>query len=134
MLQVDVLQFPLVLGIVPLVLVVLICWTEGFQGGGADERSASARDFPAQEASCGMPSTAYSAVALPEPLVRRWNGAHFGGNHWETMAAPSGLVGGDDVWVLWRYSDREPPIRLRLRHQTRHAQFRLPRLGPVSLN
>ena len=38
--QVNVLEFPLVLGIVPLVLVALVCWTECFRGGGPHERRA----------------------------------------------------------------------------------------------
>jgi hypothetical protein len=131
--EVNVLEFPLVLGIVPLVLVVLVCWTECLQGGGAHERRARRRHFGARDASRSLRGTAYSAVALPEPLSRRWNGPHFSGNYWETMAAPSQLVG-DEIWVLWRRSDRKVSMRLRLPPQTRRGQRRLPRLGPMSLN
>ena len=67
--QVDVLEFPLVLGIVPLVLVVLVCWTECVHGGGPNERRARRRHFRARDASRGLRGTAYSAVALPEPCA-----------------------------------------------------------------
>src|SRR5580693_4574312 len=97
--HVSVLEFPLVLGIVPLVLAVLVCWTECGQGGGPDERGARRRHFPAPDASRGLRGTAYSAVALPEPLARRWNGPHFYGNYRETMDSRSELVG-DDIWGL----------------------------------
>ena len=66
--QVKLLLFPLVLGIVPLVLVVLGCWTECLQGGGPHERRARTRHFHAAGASRGLRWTAYGAVALPEPL------------------------------------------------------------------
>jgi hypothetical protein len=131
--QVNVLEFPLVLGIVPLVLVALVCWTECLQGGGPQERHARGRNFRARDASSGSRCTACRAVALPEPLARRWNGPRFYGNYWETMASRSELVG-DDIWVLWRCSDREMSMRLRLPPQTRRGQLRLPRLGPMSLN
>jgi hypothetical protein len=131
--QVSVLEFPLVLGIVPLVLVVLVCWTECAQGGGPHERGARRRHFPAADASRGLRGTAYNAVALPEPLAHRWNGPHFYGNYWETTGARSELVG-EDIWVLWRCSDREVSMRLRLPPQTRRGQLRSPRLGPMSLN
>jgi hypothetical protein len=131
--QVSVLEFPLVLGIVPLVLVVLVCWTECVHGGGPNERRARRRHFRARDASRGSRGTAYSAVALPEPLARRWNGPHFYGNYWETMASGSELVG-DDIWVWWRRSDREVSMRLRLPPQARRGQLRSPRLGPMYLN
>jgi hypothetical protein len=131
--QVNVLEFPLVLGIVPLVLVLLVCWTECVQGGGPNERRARRRNFPARDASGGLRGTAYSAVALTEPLARRWNGPHFSGNYWETMASRSQLAG-DDIWVLWRRSDRKVSMRLRLPPQTRRGQLRSPRLGPMALN
>jgi hypothetical protein len=122
-----------VLGIVPLVLVVLVCWTECFQGGGTRERRARRRPIRARDASRGLRCTAFSAVALPELLARRWNGPHFYGNYWETMASRSELVG-DDIWVLSRCSVREMSMRLRLPPQTRRGQLRSPRLGPMSLN
>jgi hypothetical protein len=131
--QVNVLEFPLVLGIVPLVLVALVCWTECVQGGGHHERHARTRHFRARDASSGLCCTADSAVALPEPLARRWNGPHFYGNYWEAMSAPSELVG-NEIWVLWRCSDRDVRMRLRLPPQTRHGQLRSPRLLPMSLN
>ena len=131
--QVNVLEFPLVLGIVPLVLVVLVCWTECFRGGGPNERRARRRHFRAPDASRGLRCTASSAVALPEPLARRWNGPHFYGNYWETMASRSELVG-DDIWVLSRCSVREVSMSLRLPPQSRRGQLRSPRLGPMSLN
>jgi hypothetical protein len=131
--QVNVLEFPLVLGIVPLVLVVLVCWTECFRGGGPHERRARRHHFRAQDASRSLHCTAYSAVALPEPLARRWNGPHFYGNYWETMASRSELVG-DEIWVLSRCSVREVSMRLRVPPQTRRGQLRSPRLGPMSLN
>ena len=131
--QVNVLEFPLVLGIVPLVLVALVCWTECVQGGGPNERRARRRHFRARDASCDLRCTANSVVALPEPLARRWNGPHFYGNYWEAMAAPSELVG-NDIWVLCRCSDRDVRMRLRLPPQTRHGQRRSPRLLPMSLN
>ena len=131
--QVSVLEFPLVLGIVPLVLVALVCWTECGQGGGPDEPGARRRHFPAADASRGLRGTPYSAVALPEPLARRWNGPHFYGNYRETMDSRSELVG-DDIWGLLRCSDREVSMRLGLPPQTRRGQLRPPRLGPMSLN
>ena len=131
--QVNVLEFPLVLGIVPLVLVVLVCWTECVQGGGPNERRARRRHFRARDASRGLRGTADSAVALPKPLARRWNGPQFYGNYWETMASRSELVG-DDIWVLSRCSVREMSMRLRLPPQSRRGQLRSPRLGPMSLN
>ena len=131
--QVSVLEFPLVLGIVPLVLVALVCWTECVQGGGHHERHARTRHFRARDASRGLGCTADSAVALPEPLARRWNGRHFYGNYRETMDSRSELVG-DDIWGLLRCSDREVSMRLGLPPQTRRGQLRSPRLGPMSLN
>jgi hypothetical protein len=131
--QVNVLEFPLVLGIVPLVLVVLVCWTECFRGGGTHERRTLRRPIRARDASRGLRCTAFSAVALPELLARRWNGPHFYGNYWETMASRSELVG-DDIWVLSRCSVREVSMSLRLPPQTRRGQLRSPRLGPMSLN
>ena len=131
--QVSVLEFPLVLGIVPLVLVALVCWTESAQGGGTHERGARRSHFPAADASRGLRGTAYNAVALPEPLARRWNGPHFYGNYRETMDSRSELVG-DDIWGLLRCSDREVSMRLGLPPQTRRGQLRPPRLGPMSLN
>jgi hypothetical protein len=131
--QVNVLEFPLVLGIVPLVLVVLVCWTECVQGGGPNERRARRRHFRARDASRGLRGTAYSAVALREPLARRWNGPHFYGNYWETMASRSELVG-DDIWVLSRCSVREMSMRLRVPPHSRRGQLWSPRLGPMSLN
>ena len=131
--QVNVLLFPLALWIVPLVLVALVCWTECSQGGGPREQRARRRHFRVRDASRGLRGTAYSAVALPKPLARRWNGPQFYGNYWETMAARSELVG-DDIWVLWRRSDGKVSMRLRLPPQTRRGQLRSPRLGPMSLN
>jgi hypothetical protein len=131
--QVSVLEFPLVLGIVPLVLAVLVCWTECFKGGAPHERRARTRHFRARGASRGLRWTACSAFALPEPLPRRWNVPHVYGNRWETIAAPSELVG-VGIWVVWRCSDPEVPMRLRLSPQARRGQLRSPRLGPMSLN
>jgi hypothetical protein len=131
--QVNVLLFPLVLGIVPLVLAVLDCLTEGFQAKGTHEKSARTLHFRARDASCGLRSTARSAATLPQPLPRRWNGLDFHRNYWATMAAPSELVG-DGNWVLWRQPDHEVPMRLPLPPQTRHGQLRSPRLGPIALN
>jgi hypothetical protein len=127
------LQFPLVLGIVPLVLAALIYLTECLRGGGPHERRARTRQDRASDASRGLPWTAYSAVAIPEPLARRWNGPHLDGNYWESVAAPSELIG-DDIWVSLRCSDRVVRMRLRLPRQTRHGQLRPPRVGPMSLN
>ena len=128
------LMFPLVLGIVPLVVAALGCWTEWFlQGRVPHERRARTRHLLARDASRGLGCTAYSAVALPEPLARRCDVPHFYGNYWETMAAASELVG-DDIWVLWRCSDRDVRMRLRLRPQTGHGQLRSPGLPPMSLN
>ena len=59
--QVNVLVFPLVLGIVPLVLVVLVCWTECFQGGGTHERRAAGAIF--------LPATR-AAVSAGPPTAR----------------------------------------------------------------
>ena len=131
--QVNVLEFPLVLGIVPLVLVALVCWTECVQGGGPNGRRARTRHFRAQDASRGLCCIDYSAVALSEPRARRWNGPHFYGNYWETMASRSELVG-DDIWVLSHCSVREVSMSLRLLPQTRRGQLRSPRLGPMALN
>jgi hypothetical protein len=129
--QANVLLLPLVLGIVPLVLVALVWWTECFQGGGPHARRAG--HFRARDASRGLRCAAYSAVALPEPLAHRWNGRHFYGNYCKILAAPSELVG-DGIWVLWRGSDRDLRMRLRLPPQTGHEQLRSPRLPPMSLN
>jgi hypothetical protein len=131
--HVSVLEFPLVLGIVPLVLVALVCWTECGQGGGPHEPGARTRHFPAADASRGLRDTAYNAVALAEPLAHHWNGPRFYGNYWETMDSRSELVG-DDICVLLHCSDRKVSMRLRLPPQTRRGQLRPPRLGPVSLN
>jgi hypothetical protein len=131
--QVEILRFPLVLGIVPLVLVALVCWTECLQGGGPHDRRARTRHFRARDASRGSRCTAFTAVALPEPPACRWNGPRFYGNYWETMASRSELVG-DDIWVFWRCSGREVSMRLRLPPQTGRGQLRSPRLGPMSLN
>ena len=43
--------------------------------------------------------TAYGAVALPEPLVRRWNSPYLYRNDWETMAAFSERVC-DDIRIM----------------------------------
>jgi hypothetical protein len=131
--HVSVLEFPLVLGIVPLVLVALVCWTECGQGGGPHERGARSHHFPAADASRGLRGTADNAVALAEPLAHHWNGPRFYGNYWETMDSRSELVG-DDICVLLRCSDRKVSMRLRLPPQTRRGQPRPPRLGPMSLN
>ncbi len=50
--------------------------------------------------------TACGAVALPEPLVRRWNSPYLYRDDWETMAALSERVC-DDVRIMSRCSDRE---------------------------
>ena len=131
--RVKLFLFPLLLCIVPLVLAVLGCWTERLLGRGPHERLARTRPRRAAGASRGLRWTARSAVALPEPVARRWNGPNFYGNYWESLAARSELVG-DDIWVLWRRSDRKVSMRLRLPPQTRHGQLKSPKSGPKSLN
>jgi hypothetical protein len=131
--HVSVLEFPLVLGIVPLVLVALVCWTECGQAGRPHEQGARSHHFPDADASRGLRCTVTNAVALAEPLAHHWNGPQFYGNYWETMATRSELVG-DDICVLLHCSDREVSMRLRLPPQTRRGQLRPPRLGPMSLN
>ena len=89
--QVKLFLFLLLLCIVPLVLAVLGWWTECLLGQGPHERRARTRLRRAAGASRGLRWTACGAVALPEPLVRRWNGPDFYRNYWETMAALSEL-------------------------------------------
>jgi hypothetical protein len=127
--RVNLFMYFSLLAIAPVVLAVLTCLIERLQGGGPHERRVRTRLRHAAGASRRLCWTACGAVALPEHLVRRWNGPYLYRNDWETMAALSGLVR-DDIRVLSRCSDREVPMRLRLPPQTRLGQLKSPRLGP----
>jgi hypothetical protein len=107
--RVKLFLFPVLLCILPLVLAVLGFWTECLLGRGPHERRARTRLWRAAGASRGVRWTARSAVALPEPVARRWNGPDFYRNYWETMAALSELVR-DDIRALSRCSDRKVPM------------------------
>ncbi len=120
-------------GIAPLVLLVLACWIERLLGARPHERRVRTRLWHAAGASRVLCWTACGAVALPEPLVRRWNSPYLYRNDWETMAALSERVC-DDVRIMSRCSDREVPTCPRWPPQTRHGQLKLPKLGPKSLN
>jgi hypothetical protein len=125
--------FPLLVGIGPLVLAALGCRIMRLLGGGPHERRARTRLWPAEGVSAGMRWTAWSAVAIPEPRVRRWNGHYLNRDYWETMAALSDRVR-DDIRCLLRCSDREVPMCQRFPPQTRQGRLDPPRLGPNSLN
>jgi hypothetical protein len=115
------------------VLLALGCWIECRRDGGPHERLERTRLRHAEGARRRSCWTAWGAVALPEPLARRWNGPYLRRNDWETMAGLSNFVG-DDITIVSRGSDGEVRMRLRWRPQTRHGQLRPPRLGPPSLN
>ena len=123
----------LLLGIAPLVLLVLGCWIERLLRAGPHERRVRTRLWDAAGASRGLCWTACGAVALPEPLVRRWNSPYLYRNDWETMAALSERVR-DDIRIMSRCSDREVPTCLRWPPQTRRGQLKLRRFGPKSPN
>jgi hypothetical protein len=123
----------LFLGIAPLVLLVLDCWTERLLDTRPRERRVRTRLWHAAGVSRSLCWTACGAVALPEPLVRSWHSPYLYRNDWETIAALSERVC-DDTRIVSRCSDREVPIRLRWRPQTRHGQLKLPNLGPKYLN
>ena len=127
--RVNLLVFFSLLGIVPVVLAVLTCLTDRLLGGGPHERRVRTRLGHAAGASRRLCWTACGAVALPEHLVRRWNGPYLYRNDWETMAALSELVR-DDIRMLSPCSDRDVRMRLRLPPQTRHGQLKAPKLGP----
>jgi hypothetical protein len=131
--RVNLFLFPLLLCIMPLVLAVLVWWTECLLGQGPHERLAPTRLRRAAGSSRGLRRTARSVVVLPEPVARRWNGPDFDPNSWVTMAFLSELVR-YDIRALSRYSDRKVPMCLRLPPQTRHGQLKLPESGPKSLN
>jgi hypothetical protein len=126
--QINLLLFPLLLCVAPLVLAVG-CWIEWLLGPGPHERRVRTRLWHAAGATRGLCWTACGAVALPEPLARRWNGPYLYRNDWETVAALSELVR-DDIRILSRCSDREVPTCLRSPPQTRHRQLKSPKLGP----
>ena len=123
----------LLYGIAPLVLLVLRCWIERLLGAVPHERRVRTRLWHAAGASCGLCWTACGAVALPEPLVRRWNSPYLYRNDWETMAALSERFC-DDIRITSRCSDRRVPMCLRWPPQTRHGRLKLPKLGPKSPN
>jgi hypothetical protein len=131
--RVKIFLLPWLLCIMPLLLAVLTWWTECLRGQGPHERPARTRLRRAAGASRGLRWTARSAVALPEPVARRWKGPDFDRNYWETMAYLSELVR-DDMRALSRRSDRKVPMCLRLPPQTRHGQLESPESGPKSLN
>jgi hypothetical protein len=131
--QVKLLLGLLLFGIAPLVLLVLGCWIKRLLGAVPHERRVRTRLWHAAGASRGLCWTACGAVALPEPLVRRWNSPYLYRNDWETMAALSERVC-DDIRIMSRGSDREVPMCLRWPPQTRHGQLKLRKLGPKSLN
>lgn len=131
--RVNLFLFPLLLCIMPLVLAVLAWWTECLLGQGPHERLARTRLRRAAGASRGLRWTARGAVALPEPVARRWNGPDFDRNYWETVAYLSELVR-NDIRALSRCSDRKVPMCLRLPPQTRHGQLKSPESGPRPLN
>ncbi len=120
-------------GLAPLVLLVLICWIDRLLGAGPHERRVRTRLWHAAGASRVLCWTACGAVALPEPLVRRWNSPYLYRNDWETMAALSERVR-DDIGIMSRCSDREVPICLRWPPETRRGQLKSPKLGPKSPN
>jgi hypothetical protein len=133
--QVNLFLFPMLLCIVPLVLAMLVWWTECHPGRGRHERLARTRLRRAGGASRGLRWTARSAVGLPELVARRWNGPDFYLNHWKTIPALSELVlVRDDIRALSRCSDRKVPMRLRLAPQTRRGRLKSPKSGPKSLN
>jgi hypothetical protein len=123
----------LLFGIAPLVLLVLGCWIERLLRARPHERRVRARLWHAAGASRGLCWTACGAVALPEPLVRRWNSPYLYRNDWETMAALSERFC-DDIRIMSRCSDRRVPMCLRWPPQTRHGRLKLPNLGPKSPN
>ena len=120
-------------GIAPLVLLVLRCWIDRLLRARTHERRVRTRLWHAAGASRGLRWTACGAVALPEPLVRRWNSPYLYRNDWETMAALSERVC-DDIRIMSRCSDREVPMCLRWPPQTRHGQLKLRKLGPKCPN
>ena len=107
--RVNIFLLPWLLCIMPLALAVLAWWTECLRGQGPHERPARTRLRRAAGASRGLRWTARSAVALPEPVARRWKGPDFDRNDWETMAYLSELVR-DDMRALSRRSDRKVPM------------------------
>jgi hypothetical protein len=117
-------------GIAPLVLLVLGCWIERLLRAVPHERRGRTRLWHGEGASRGLCWTACGAVALPEPLVRRWNSPYLYWNDWETMAALSERVY-DDIGIMSRCSDRKVPMCLRWPPQTRHGPLKL---GPKSPN
>jgi hypothetical protein len=131
--RVKLFLLPTLLCIMPLALAVLGWWTEWLRGQGPDEPLAPTRPQGAEGASRGLRWTARSAVALPEPVARRWNGPDFDRKYWETMAYLSELVR-DDIRALSRRSDAKVPMCLRLLPQTRHGKLKSPESGPRSLN
>ncbi len=131
--KVELILYLLSSGIVPLVLVVLVCGIECLLDGGPHKRLVRPRLLDAAGASRGLCWTACRAVVLPQPLVRRWNGPYVYRNDWETMAPLSELVC-DDIRMMSGCSDREVPMCLRWPPQTRHGHLNWPKLGPKSLN
>jgi hypothetical protein len=119
--------------IAPLVLLLLGWWIERLLGAVLYERRVRTRLWDAAGASSGLCWTACGAVALPEPLVRRWNSPYLYRNDWETMTAFSERVC-DDIRIMSSCSDREVPMSLRWPPQTRHVQLKLRKLGPKFLN
>ncbi|MGO9923401.1 MAG: hypothetical protein ACLQIB_52960 [Isosphaeraceae bacterium] len=120
-------------GIAHLVLLVLGAWIEGHRAGGPNKRLVRKRLRRAPGARRVLCWTACGAVALPEPLARRWNGPYLYRNDWETMAALSELVC-DDIRNISRCSDREVRMCPRSPTQTRHGQLKWPKWGPKCLN
>jgi hypothetical protein len=123
----------LLFGIAPLVLLVLGCWIDRLLGAVPHERRVRTRLWHAAGASRVLCWTACGAVALPEPLVRRWNSPYLYRNDWETMAAVSERFC-DDIRIMSPCSDREVPMCLRWHPQTRRGQLKLRKLGPKSLD
>jgi hypothetical protein len=123
----------LLYGIAPLMLLVLRCWIERLLRAVPHERRVRTRLWHAAGASRGLCWTACGAVALPEPLVRRWNSPYFYLNDWETMPALSERVC-DDIRIMSRCPDREVPMCLRSPPHTRHGQLKLRKLGSKSPN
>jgi hypothetical protein len=93
------------------------------------ERRVRTRLWHPASASRRLCWTAYGAVALPEPLVRRWNSPHLYRNDWETMSALSELVC-DDIGIVSRSSDREVSVCPQRPPQTRHGLLKLRKWGP----
>jgi hypothetical protein len=120
-------------GIAPLVLLVLSCWIERLLRAVPHERRVRTRLWHASDASRGLCWTACGAVALPEPLVRRWNSPYWYRNDWETMAALSARVC-DDIRIMSRCADSEVPMCPQWPAQTRHGQLKLRKWGPKSPN